>query len=131
MNDPVHLALSRANPLLFAAAVAGLAVALFDFFWWGNGIHGSAGALLVVISSALLAGATASLMFAAMSQRLVVTLTVLIVLGIIGTGLAAYMLEANVLLAVTGLMLIGWIAQRFQGPVTPSRTQNLRLRDER
>jgi uncharacterized membrane protein YjjP (DUF1212 family) len=121
MNDLVHPARRSADKLLFAAAAAGFLIALFGFFWSGNGIHGTAGALLVVISSALLTGAAASLIFATMSRRLVVTLTVLIALGIAGTALAAYMLEANILLAVTGLMLIGWIAQRFQGPVTPSR----------
>jgi hypothetical protein len=120
MNDPVHPARSRADQLLFAAAAAGFAIALFDFFWSGNGIHGTVGALLVVISTALMAAATGSFLFAAMPRWLCVTLVVLIVLDIVGTALAAYMLEADILLAVMGLMFIGWAAQRV-GALTVRR----------
>ena len=132
MNDLVHPARRSADKLLFAAAAAGFLIALFGFFWSGNGIHGTAGALLVVISSALLGRRGWLVDICGDVQRwLVVTLTVLIALGIVGTALAAYMLEANILLAVTGLMLIGWIAQRLKARPPPAETQNRWLRDER
>lgn len=116
MNELAYSARGLADRLLFAAAVAGFAIALFDFFWSGNGIHGTAGALLVVISTALMAAAAGSLLFVGMPRWLCVTLVVLIALDIVGTAIAAYMLEADILLAVTALMLIGWIAQRVLTP---------------
>ena len=45
---------SFATWLLPVAAVLALAIAIFEYFWTGNGIHGTPGALLVVISSAAL-----------------------------------------------------------------------------
>lgn len=116
MNDLVHPARRSADKLLFAAAAAGFLIALFGFFWSGNGIHGTAGALLVVLSSALSTAAAGSLMFASIPGWLRNTLVVLIALDIVGTALAAYMLEAKILLAVTGLMLIGWATQRVVAP---------------
>jgi quinoprotein glucose dehydrogenase len=96
--------------ILLIAAAAALAIAIFNFFWPGNGIHGTAGAGLVVISSALMAASTAALIFAArMGRGLRGTLLVLIALDIVGTGLAAYLLEAGWLIAVMAVALVGWI----------------------
>jgi hypothetical protein len=95
--------------LVLLIAVA-LAIAIFDFFWPGNGIHGTAGAGLVVISSALLVAAATVLVFVArLGGGLRGTLLVLIALDIIGTGFAAYLLEADWLLAAMAVALIGWI----------------------
>jgi hypothetical protein len=97
--------------ILLIAAAAALAIAIFNFFWSGNGIHGTAGAGLVVISSALMAAAVAALVFATrMGRGLRGTLLVLVALDIIGTGLAAYLLEADWLLAAMAVALVGWIA---------------------
>ena len=96
--------------ILLIAAAAALAIAMFNFFWSGNGIHGTAGAGLVVISSALMAAAAAALVLATRMRRgLRGTLLVLIALDIIGTGLAAYLLEADWLLAAMAVALVGWI----------------------
>ncbi len=96
--------------ILATAAIAALAIAIFNFFWLGNGIHGTAGAGLVVISSALMAAAAAALVFATRMRRgRRGTLLVLIALDIVGTGLAAYLLEADWLLAAVAVALIGWI----------------------
>jgi hypothetical protein len=121
MNRQLPPACGRADQFLLAASVAALAVALFNFFWSGNGIHSTGGALLVVISSALMAGAAGCLLFVSLPRWLYVTLAVLVALDIVGTAFAAYMLEADILLAVTGLILLGWIAQRFQSPSTSYR----------
>jgi hypothetical protein len=51
--------------LLLVAAALALAIAIFNDVWSGNGIHGTAGALLVVISSALMLIAASALL----SQR--------------------------------------------------------------
>ncbi len=95
--------------ILLAAAVAALAKALFNFFWSGNGIHGTAGALLVVISSALMAAAACALLAGRIGPALRGTLLALIVLDIVGTALSAYFLEANWLIAAMVVALVGWI----------------------
>src|SRR5690242_4652971 len=45
--------LSVSRWLLAVASAVALAIALFDYFWPNNGIHGTAGALLVVASTAV------------------------------------------------------------------------------
>ena len=76
-------------PLLTLAVASGLAIAIFNYFWPDNGIHGSAGALLVMISSLLMVIAAAALAsHDGMSPNLRGSLVVLILLDIIGTGLA-------------------------------------------
>jgi hypothetical protein len=103
---------------LLAGAIAGLVIATFNFFWTGNGIHGTAGALLVVVSSALMVAATCALMFFnRMGRGLRGTLIVLIALDILGTGLAAYFLEATWLIAAMAVALIGWIIHLVSDPV--------------
>ena len=95
--------------ILLVAGVGGLAIAVFNYFWHDNGIHGTPGALLVVISSALMVGASCALLFGAMARGLRATLIVLIALAIIGTGFASYMLEADWLLAAMAVAFIGLI----------------------
>ena len=95
---------------LLAAAVAALAVSVFNYFWPDNGIHGSAGALLVIISTLLMAISAAALLLAdGVSRSTRGMLVVLILLDIIGTSLAAYMLEADWLIGAMAAALIGWI----------------------
>ena len=98
--------------ILIVAAAASLVLSVFNYFWTDNGIHGSAGALLVIISSLLMVLAAAALLFAdGMSRSLRATLAVLVVLDIFGTGLAAYMLEAYWLIAVMAAALAGWLVR--------------------
>ena len=71
---------------------------------------GTAGALLVIVSSALMVFAAAALLlFPGMARGLRGTLVALIFLDIAGTGFAAYMLEATWLIAAMALALVGWI----------------------
>src|SRR5262245_28685950 len=102
---------SHGTWILFVGALAALALSGFNFFWTHNGIHGTGGALLVVISSALMAAAAIALIERpAMPRWLSVTLLVLIGLDIVGTTVAAYFLEAYwldaaMLLAAVGLVM--------------------------
>jgi hypothetical protein len=99
------------------AALAGLAIAAFNYFSSGNGIHGTGGALLVVISSALLwLAALALAIWPDLPRWLRGVLLALIVLDIFGTGLAAYMLEADWLLAAMAAVLLGWIIHLVADP---------------
>jgi hypothetical protein len=96
--------------ILLIAAAAALAISVFDFFWTGNGIHGTPGAGLVVISSALMVAAAAALILAArMSRPQRGLLVVLVALDIVGTAFAAYLLEADLLLAAMAAAAVGWI----------------------
>lgn len=91
---------------LTALSTLGLVDALFNYVWSGNGIHGTEGALLVVISTLLMAiaGYLLAARWARGGYRL--TLEILIFLDLLGTGAAAYFLEAWILL---GLMVLGLI----------------------
>jgi quinoprotein glucose dehydrogenase len=110
--------------ILLVAAAAGLAISIFNYFWRGNGIHGTAGALLVAISSALMVGATCALLFADIGRGLRATLIVLIALDILGTGFAAYLLEANWLVAAMAVALIGWITHMVSDPARRPAADN-------
>jgi quinoprotein glucose dehydrogenase len=110
--------------ILIIAAAAGLALSVFNYFWIGNGIHGSAGALLVVISSLLMFAASAALLFAdGMRHGVRGTLVVLILFDILGTGLAAYMLEAYWLIAAMAAALAGSIVRLVVDRAPESMTQ--------
>lgn len=84
--------------------------ALFEYFWTGNGIHGTEGALLVVISTLLMAVAAALIGMRVVHGWLSTVLSILLVLDFIGTGLAAYLLEAWILLGLDILAAIAWLA---------------------
>ena len=91
-------------------SVLGFLDAVFSYFWTGNGIYGTEGALLVVISTLLMALA-AWLIGARVAHGWVRTLlVVLLILDFIGTGLAAYLLEAWILLGLDVLAAIAWLA---------------------
>lgn len=106
--------------LVLASAAAGLLVAIYDYFW-AAGIDHTPGVVLVIVSTALIAGAAAVIAFHVAGRRwLRVTLTVLILLGLIGTGAAAYFLEAYVLLALMAIGLAGWLAGVASPPERPA-----------
>jgi len=83
--------------------------ALFNYFWTGNGIHGSEGALLVVVSTLLLALAAGVILNRWGPRSLRAILEILIVLDFLGTGLAAYFLEAWLLLALIVIAVVAWL----------------------
>jgi len=96
------------------ASAAGLAVSVYDDLTPGTGIDHTWGALLVVVSSALIGLASLALaLFGSMPRWLRGIVLVLLLLGILGTGCAAYFLEANVLLALMAVALLGWLYHMF------------------
>ncbi|MDQ6684471.1 MAG: hypothetical protein M3Z16_05025, partial [Pseudomonadota bacterium] len=78
--------------LVLLAALIGLGIALFNYLWSDNGIHGTGGALLVVASTVvMLLVAGALLRWAtSMPRWLRAALLFLLLVDIVGTGFAAY-----------------------------------------
>ena len=104
--------------LLLLGSLIGLGAALFDFFWTGNGIHGTDGALLVIVTTALMVLATVALLIWPETPRWIrAILLVLILLDICGTGFAAYMLEAWWEVGAMALALVGWIVRVAGGSI--------------
>ena len=102
---------------LFSAL--GFLDAVFNYFWMGNGIHGTEGALLVVVSTLLMAAAAWVLGKNVVQGWLRTLLVVLLVLDFIGTGVAAYLLDAWILLGLDIVAAIAWLAT-FATPRTLS-----------
>ncbi len=94
--------------LILAGALGGAAVAIYNYLTPLTGVTGSIGALIVVASSVLLiiAGLLIQLSQPGGWRTL---LRVLVVLGAIGTGLAAYFLHEWWLIAAMVIVLVGVI----------------------
>ena len=104
--------------LLVSSGLA-LLVAVFNYFWTGNGIHGTEGALLVLVSSALIFGASLAFALGWLRQHwLRALLNTLLFLGILGTAVAAYFLNAWLLLGLMVVALTGWALHLFVRPRT-------------
>ncbi len=111
------------------SAVLGLAVlalidAVFNYLWTGNGIHGTEGALLVCISTLLLAIAAALIAGHRIHGWVRTLFEVLIFLDFVGTALAAYLLEAWILVVLIGLAFIAWVVHLVR-PAGASTASNL------
>ena len=96
--------------LLPLGALIALGAAIFDDFDPGNGIHGTGGVLLVIVSSAVMLILALALVRWRRSPGWVHgLLLVLLIIDIAGTGLASYLLEAWWVFGATVLALIGWL----------------------
>jgi hypothetical protein len=103
--------------LLALSALVGLGIAVFNDLDRSNGIHGSYGALLVIVSSTLmLLAALALVIWPHMPRGVRGLLLVLILLDIVGTGFAAYMLEAWWLVGAMSAALLFWIIHLVADP---------------
>jgi hypothetical protein len=94
-----------------------LITAAIAVFSEGNGIAYSGGAYLVLVTTALLV--VSSLILAVYRHKrrwLTIVLATLTFLGLVGTGLAAYFLEALLLIAFMALGLTGWLVYLLVDP---------------
>ncbi len=112
---------SALPPNSIDVAVVGFALlsfidAVFEYFWSGNGIHGTEGALLVTVSTLLLTIATGALTRRWGPGWLRLILEILVFLDFIGTLVAAYFLEAWLLLVLVALSALFWLAHIFGVP---------------
>ena len=94
--------------IVTGSGVVGLCVAIYEYFA-GPGIAGTPGVGLVIVSTALIAAAGLAVATRSADRHwLYTTLVVLLFLGLIGTILAGYFLEATLLVVVMLIGLIGW-----------------------
>jgi hypothetical protein len=106
--------------MAFAAAVAFIVI-VTDYFVPHGTIAHSWGALLVVVSTGLMLFAALFIGLTALPRWLAVLFEILLILDVLGTGLCAYFLEADIVLALMVVALLGWIVQighrpRAEGP---------------
>ncbi len=95
---------------MVAAAGVAAVVAFVNLVNSGNGIAWSFGAWLVLGSSLLVAAGAALLgLHILLSKGMRGLMAVLVLLGIVGTGVAAYFLTAWILLVAMGVALVGWL----------------------
>ena len=96
--------------ILLASCVAALVTAAVGAFNEDNGIAHSGGAYLVLVSTALLlVGSLVLALYRSQPTWLTVILAALVFLDLVGTGFAAYFLEARVLIALIIFGLVGWL----------------------
>ena len=96
--------------LLCLAALVAVTVAVINAFNKGNGIAFTAGSYLVVVTSALLlVGAIALIWSTSLPRAAAVVFAILVLLDILGTGFAAWLLEAYVLFGAIVVAGVGWL----------------------
>jgi hypothetical protein len=108
-----RVAVEWAPGILITAAVISLFLSLIAYFTPNGAVAGSEGALLVLVSTALLLFAALLTALARMPPWLVTLFKLLTLLDIIGTAICAYFLETDILLAVLVIAFIGWALQPF------------------
>ena len=114
MTSSTRAAINIGNWVMAASSALGFALSIFNFFWPDSGIYGAGGALVVIVSSALiLAAALLMTLDLSLPRWLRTAIDALLFLGIALTGFAAYMLEAHLLLGLMVLALIGWFVHLF------------------
>jgi hypothetical protein len=100
---------SRAGAgLMLLAGIAGAAAGLYDFYTVTTGIDGTGGVQLVIAASLLIV--FGALMVILLGRGFLAGIfLLLLLLGIIGTGTAAYFLESGLIMAAMALAALGWL----------------------
>jgi hypothetical protein len=102
--------------LLALAAAAGTALAIYSYFL-DLGINHTDGVLVVIGSTVIMWIAALVLAWARgmwwWPRGIIV---VLLLLDVVGTGVAGYFLEKQVLMAFMGVAFLGWLAHVVLGP---------------
>ncbi|WP_420963330.1 hypothetical protein [Brucella sp. IR073] len=113
---------TSATGLIALGGAAGLIISLMAYTSRSSGIDGSGGALLVILScTAILLAALALTIWATRRSWWTGLLYFLLILGILGTAFAGYMLDSLPLVLAMALSLIGWLIATTIRRNTPSR----------
>lgn len=96
--------------LMIVAALIGLGISIFNYFDPQSGIEGEPGTILVIVASAILAGA-AWLLTGRKLRRSFARgfFTTGLLVGIAGTAFAGYMLHSQALVIAMIAALVGWL----------------------
>ncbi|PYE85263.1 hypothetical protein [Phyllobacterium leguminum] len=101
---------SSATGLIALGGAAGLIISLIAYTSRSSGIDGAGGTLLVIFScAAILLAALALTLWDTRRNWWTGTLIFLLLLGILGTAFAGYMLESQWLVLAMALSMIGWL----------------------
>ena len=100
--------------MIVIASIVALAVSIYNYNSADSGIAGTPGAMLVMVSSFLLLFAGFLLGRDMGGGGLRFLLAALCFLGILGTGLAGYLLESTTLAVAMALCMVGWLIRLFQ-----------------
>jgi hypothetical protein len=94
--------------LMVLAGALGLVVGLRDYYAVAAGIDGTGGVELVMASSLLMV-LGASLVMVLPGGLLAGIFLLLLLLDVIGTGVAGYFLESGLIMGAMALAAVGWI----------------------
>ena len=109
--------------LLCLAALVAVVVAVINAFNAGNGIAFTAGSYLVVATSVLLLiGGTVLLYGASLPRWVTVVFAILVLLDILGTGFAGWLLEAHVFFGAIVAAGLGWLIYIVIDPAREHRS---------
>ena len=112
---------ARMGPMIIlAAAIVGIALSIYYFLAPLTGINGTPGALLVIVSSLLLA-IDALILWFGPPRALFWLLWALAVLGALGTFTAAWFLHAWWLMGATAVIFVGLVVTLFPARKSPTR----------
>ena len=94
--------------LMVLAGAFGAGAAIYDFYSVSTGLDGTGGVELVIVSSLLMV--FGALMVIMLGRGFLASIFVfLLLLDVIGTGVAGYFLESPLIMAVTVLAALGWL----------------------
>lgn len=102
--------------LLLASSLAGLLVAAINTFSEGNGIAYTPGTYLVLFSTSMLVLGSLLLFMPRMPRWLDGLISALLLIGLLGTAFAAYLLMAYVLIAIMAVVLLAWLIHVLADP---------------
>ncbi|MEW5423250.1 hypothetical protein [Amorphus sp. 3PC139-8] len=105
------------------AALVAVVLAALAAFSAGNGIAFTPGSYLVLVTTGLLLLGGLILAFGHHLPRwVVVVMAILVLLDILGTGFAAWLLETNILLAAVAVAGFAWLIYIVIDPARDSRS---------
>jgi hypothetical protein len=109
------------GPLMTISAALGAAVSVYNYLSPDSGIAGTPGAVLVIVSTAILFLFGLTMMVDAVrGAALRILLAVFSLLDIVGTALAAYLLDSQALLILMLIGLLGWLLHLFRPRPAPA-----------
>lgn len=117
MATTSHRGVAYGAWLLLAISLVSLVMAAIDTFSEGNGIAYTPGTYLVLFSTSMLVlGSLLITFMRGMPRWLSGIIAFLLLIDLLGTALAAYLLQSYVLVALMAVGLLAWLIHLFADP---------------